>query len=173
MPFTISPTPAPITISIRPRWDWKILLTVLSGFLYIFLTDPRSWGGDRVFDSIFMAFILVGAVLYLIRRERIEVYPDQIVWNWTYFGITRKKSAPSVDVLGVEWNEGERQGRRGKGPDYVEFYLPDSSVKTCFGFTFDEFDEMRTAIGSMYPELIKRWGSSTIRSKDFTLLNLT
>lgn len=47
------------------------------------------------------------------------------------------------------------------------------SVKACYGFTFDDFDKMRQDIGRMYPELMKRWGRSTVRSKDLTLLNLS
>ena len=41
------------------------------------------------------------------------------------------------------------------------------------GLTFDEFVRMREEIRSMYPALVKRWGQSSVRSKDFTLLNLT
>jgi hypothetical protein len=60
-----------------------------------------------------------------------------------------------------------------KTPDHVEFYLPAEVVKACYGFTFDEFEKMRQEIGSMYPELTKRWGRATVRSKDLTLLNLS
>lgn len=108
-----------------------------------------------------------------IRRERIEIYSDQMVWRKTYFGITRSNAAPLDDILGAEWNEGEQRGRQGKGPDYVEFYLPDRSVKACFGFTFDDFDRMCEDIRTMYPQLINRWGKSTVRSKTLTLLNLS
>jgi hypothetical protein len=108
-----------------------------------------------------------------IRRERVEIYSEQMVWRKTYFGITRSKAAPLADVLGAEWSEGEERHRRGKGPDYVEFFLPSGSVKACYGFTFDDFDRMREDIRTMFPQLIDRWGHGTVRSKEFTLLNLS
>ena len=111
-------------------------------------------------------------LLALIRRERIEIYPDRMVWSKTYFGVTRSKTAPLADVLGAEWNEGEQQ-RRFKTPDHVEFYLSTGSVKACYRFTFDEFDKMRQDIGSMYPELIKTCGRAAVHSKNLTLLNLS
>ena len=125
-----------------------------------------------VFDIVIFASVSVAILLSLIRRERIEIYPDRMVWSKTYFGITRSKAAPLPDVLGAEWNEGEQQGRS-KTPDHVEFYLSTGSVKACYGCTFEEFEKMRQDIGSMYPALIKRWGRATVRSKNLTLLNLS
>jgi hypothetical protein len=124
-------------------------------------------------DIVIFTVISFGVLLSLIRRERIEIYSDQMVWRKTYFGITRSNAAPLADVLGAEWNEGEERGRGGKGPDYVEFYLANGSVKACYGFKFNEFDRMRQDISTMYPELVKRWGRSTVRSKNLTLLNLS
>lgn len=45
-------------------------------------------------------------------------------------------------------------------------------VKAGYTLTFDEFDKFRDEVRSMYPDLYKRWGSSSVRSKDLTLLNL-
>jgi hypothetical protein len=132
--------------------------------------ETRSY---NLFDWSAFALISISILLSFIRRERIEIYPDQMVWRKTYFGLTSSNTAPLSDVLGAEWNEGEQEGRRGKGPDYVEFYLPNGSVKACYGFTFDDFDRMRNDIRPMYPDVIKRWGQSTIRSKTLTLLNLS
>jgi len=125
------------------------------------------------FDIIVLALVSLSALLSFIRRERIEIYPEQMVWRKTCFGVTRSKAAPLSDVLGAEWNEGAEQGERRKGPDYVEFFLPNGSVKACYGFTFDDFDKMRNYIRPMYPDVIKRWSQSTIRSKTLTLLNLS
>jgi hypothetical protein len=139
----------------------------------VVLVGWRETRSYDVFDLVGLALISFTVFLSFIRRERIEIYPDQMVWRKTYFGFTRSKAAPLSDVLGAEWNEGEQEGRRGKGPDYVEFYLPNGSVKACYGFTFDDFDRMRNDISPMYPDVIRRWGQSTTRSKTLTLLNLT
>jgi hypothetical protein len=64
----------------------------------------------------------VAVLLSLIRRERIEIYPDRMVWNKTYFGITRSNAAPLADVLGADWSEGEQKGRS-KTPDHVELVV--------------------------------------------------
>jgi hypothetical protein len=134
---------------------------------YKLFVDHRA----DVVDVAFSAGISLLVLLSLIRRERIEIYSDQMVWRNTYFGITRSTSAPLADILGAEWSEGEPT-RGGKRPDYVEFFLPTGSVKSCYGLTFEEFDQMREDIRTMYPELIHRWGRSSVRSKDLTLLNL-
>ena len=42
----------------------------------------------------------------------------------------------------------------------------------CYGFTFEEFDSMREYIRTMYPDLIRRRRRASIRSKEFTPLNL-
>ncbi len=173
MPYTVGCTPAPLTFTVRPRLDWRFFLSIAWACFVGYLAFPwwKLHPSDGFFIVTYAAISLV-AILSLIRREQIEVYPDQMVWRKTYFGITRSKTAPLADVLGAEWCEGKQRGQRGKGPDYVEFYLPNGSVKACYGFTFDEFDGMRQEISTMYPELIKRWGRSTVYSKNFTLLNL-
>jgi hypothetical protein len=43
-----------------------------------------------------------------------------MVWNKTYFGITRSNAAPLADILGADWSEGDHEGRS-KTPDHVEF----------------------------------------------------
>ena len=172
MPYTVDCTPAPVTITIRPNFNWNILLALAwvcfvgYGVLY------AGWHYD-IGALVVYALTSLGMVLSFVRRERIEIYPDQMVWRKTYFGLTRSKSALLGDVLAAEWCEGEERGREHKGPDYIEFYLTTDSVKACFGFTFEEFDRMREDIRSMYPDLVKRWGNARIRSKDFTLLNLS
>ena len=175
MPYTFSCAPAPLTFTIRPRFDWQFLLSIAwVGFIgyEVFSGGWRIHSSD-VFDIAIFAFVSVAILLSLIRRERIEIYPDRMVWSKTYFGITRSKAAPLSDVLGAEWNEGDQEGRQSKAPDHVEFYLSTGSVKACYGFTFEEFEKMRQDIGSMYPALIKRWGRATVRSKNLTLLNLS
>ena len=176
MPYTVGCAPAPLTLTIRPRFDWRSLLAVgwlcFVGYQAFYFHRNRSHFDD-LFDIVLYALISLGVLLSLIRRERIEIYPDRIVWSKTYFGFTRSNAAPLRDVLGADWNEGEQRGRSGKGPDYVEFYLPAGSVKACYGFTFDDFDRMRQDIRGMYPELINRWGQSGVRSKNLTLLNLS
>jgi len=147
---------------------WICFIAYRAGFVGV----HNAWSKDPL-DIIVLALISFFALLSFIRRERIEIYPDQMVWRKTYFGLTRSKAAPLSDVLGAEWNEGSEQGERRKGPDYVEFFLPKGSVKACYGFTFDDFDRMRNDIRPMYPDVIKRWGQTTIRSKDLTLLNLS
>ncbi len=178
MPYTVGCTPAPLTFTIRAKFDWQVLLSI--GWLCFFgylAYDAYASGGKSVHSENFfnVAVFTIGALvglLGLIRRERIEIYSERMIWRKTYFGITRSKEAPLADVLGAEWAEGEQRGRSGKGPDYVEFFLPDGSVKACFGITFEEFDRMREDIRSSFPDLIKRWGRSSVRSKDLTLLNL-
>ena len=172
MPYTVSCSPAPLTFIIRPRFDWRSLLSVawIAFVGYEMFTD-RIRSGD-VLEIAFFATVSLAILLSPIRRERIEVYPDRMVWSKTYFGITRSKLAPLADVLGAEWNEGEQKGRS-KAPDHVAFYLSTGLVKACYGLNFDEFEKMRQDIGSMYPELIKRWGRATVRSKELTLLNLS
>lgn len=178
MPYSVGCSPAPLTVSITPRYNWQLPLSVAwVGFVgyRVFEEKGRINHFDYFFDLAFYGLITLGILLSFIRRERIEIYPDQMIWSKTYFGFTQSTSAPVADVLTIEWNEGEQRGhwRQSKGPDYVEFYLSSGSVKACFGFTFDEFEKMREDIRSMYPDLVKRWGSSTVRSKDFTLLNLS
>lgn len=176
MPYTVSCSPAPVTFTVRPRLGWQSVLGIawicFIAYQLLFLGWQKSRSYD-LFDIVVLAVISLSVLQSFIRRERIEIYPDQMVWCKTYFGFTRSKNAPLSDVLGAEWNEGEERGRYGKGPDYVEFYLPNGSVKACYGFTFDDFERMRNDIRPMYPEVIKRWGESTTRSKDFTLLNLS
>lgn len=176
MPYRVGCTPAPLTFTIRPRFEWRFLLGVGWICFVGYQVFTAGWSGIRsadVFEIVIFFAVSAALLLALIRRERIDIYPDRMVWSKTYFGITRSKVAPLADVLGAEWNEGEQRGRQGKGPDYVEFYLSTGSVKACYGFTFDDFDKMRQDIGRMYPELMKRWGRSTVRSKDLTLLNLS
>ncbi len=132
----------------------------------------RNVRSANVTDVVIFGGVSFVVLLSLIRRERIEIYPDQMVWRKTYFGITQSRNAPLAEVLGAEWSEGERHHRGGKAPDHVEFYLATGSVKACFGFTFEDFGRMREDIQKMYPALVSRWGRSTVRSKNFTLLNL-
>jgi hypothetical protein len=174
MAYSVSCNPAPLTFTIRPRFGWQSMLGI--AWICFIVYRLVGWRGARSYDPLDLfglALISFSVLLSFIRRERIEIYPDQMVWRKTYFGLTHSKTAPLSDVLGAEWNEGEQQGRRGKGPDYVEFYLPNGSVKACYGFTFDDFDRMRNDIRPMYPDVIKRWGRPTTRSKTLTLLNLT
>lgn len=176
MPFKVSCTPAPVTITIQPKYEWQILVTIAwiayAGYQTVYVGWRRVLEHDLL-DLILLLLITSGILLSFIRRERLEIYPDQMVWRRTYFGFSRSETARIEDVLGAEWSEGEQRGRHGKGPDYVEFYLTNGSVKACFGFTFDDFDRMRGDIGTMYPSLIKRWGNARVRSKSFTLLNLS
>ncbi len=178
MPYTVGCTPAPLTFTIRPRFDWQVLFSI--GWLCFFgyyayaayVTGGRSVHSDNIFNVALFTVTAFAGLLVLIRRERIEIYSEQMVWRKTYFGITRSRSAPLDDVLGAEWCEGQQQGRHGKGPDYVEFFLTNGSIKACFGLSFDDFDRMREDIRSSFPELVKRWGRATVQSKDLTLLNL-
>jgi hypothetical protein len=173
VPYTVNCNPAPLTFTIRPKFDWQILVSIpwvcFVGYQVFFL----RFRSDNLSEIVIVVAISLAALASFIRRERIEIYSEQMVWRKTYFGITRSNAAPLADVLGAEWNEGEQRGRHGKGPDYVEFYLPNGSVKACFGFTFDDFERMREDIRTMFPQLINRWGQATVRSKDFTLLNLS
>src|SRR5439155_7735951 len=82
----------------------------------------RALRSADVFDVVIFVFVSVAVLLSLIRRERIEIYPDRMVWSKTYFGFTRSNVAPLADILGADWSEGDERGRQGKGPDYVEFY---------------------------------------------------
>lgn len=176
MPYTVDCSPAPLTFNIRPKFGWQSLLGIawICFIAYeISLVSWRKIGSHDPFNLTMFALISFSVILSFIRRERIEIYPDQMIWRKTYFGFTRSKASPLSDVLAAEWNEGDQEGRRSKGPDYVEFYLPNGSVKACYGFTFDDFDRMRNEIRGMYPDLIKRWSQSTTRSKTFTLLNLS
>jgi hypothetical protein len=173
MPYTVGCTPAPLTFTIRPRFGWQSFLGIAWIFFVGYAVVLGQFRTPDLFDYILFSLISFSILLAFIRRERVEIYPDQMVWRKTYIGFTRSKAAPLTDVLGAEWNEGEQHGRQGKGPDYVEFYLSNGSVKACYGFTFDEFDRMRNDIRSAYPDLVKRWGRSTPRSKTLTLLNLS
>lgn len=174
MPYTVSCDPAPLTFTIRPRFTWQSVLGVAwACFIAYQIVGWREERSHNLFNWGIVALMSVIILLSFIRRERIEIYPGRMVWRTTYFGFTHSKTAPLSDVLGAEWYEGDQEGRRGKGPDYVEFYLPNGSVKACFGFTFDDFDRMRNEIRPMYPDVISRWGQSTTRSKTLTLLNLS
>jgi hypothetical protein len=176
--YTLGCTPAPLTFTIRPKLQWQVVLT-LAWFAFIgYRVYLHDWNGigepDRIFDTILLGFVSLGAVLALIRRERVEIYSSELVWRKTYFGFTRSTAAPLNDVLGAQWNEGQQRGRQGKGPDYVEFFLASGdTVKACYGFTFDDFDRFREDIRSMFPDVVKRWGAASVRSKDLTLLNLS
>ncbi len=177
MPYSLGCTPAPLTFTIRPKMAWQSLLS-LSWFAFtgyqIYVHDwHRLAAPNRIFDTVLYALVSLGALVAFIRRERIEVYSEQMVWRKTYFGFTRSKAAPLNDVLAAEWNEGEDR-RSGKAPDNVKFYLADGrTITACVGFTFDEFDRFREDIRSMFPDLIKRWGNANVASKDLTLLNLS
>jgi hypothetical protein len=173
VPFTVEYAPAPLNFNVRPRFDWKMLLGIPweCYIIYELWHDFHQRPNDLNFDLVLFAIVTAFTILAFIRRESIQIYPDRMVWRKTYFGFPHERSAPLADVLGAQWTEGH-QDRQGKRPDFVEFFLPSKSVKACYGFTFDEFDSMREHIRTMYPDLIKRWGSSSVRSKDFTLLNL-
>ncbi len=175
MSYTLSHTPAPLTFTIWLKPDWQVLPGILwSCFIgyEMFSGGWRNLGSDHITYTIVLSTGTFAAVLSLIRRERIEVYPDRMVWRKTYFGISREGSAPLGEVLGADWNEGTEKGEENKGPAYVEFFLTTGSVKACFGFKFDDFDRMREEIRGLYPELVGRWTRSSVRSKNFTLLNL-
>ena len=176
MPYTVDCSPAPLTFNVRAKFGWQSVLgSAWIGFIvYEFaVANWRKIGSYDPVDLTIIALISFFAILSFIRRERIEIYPDRMIWRKAYFGFTRSQTAPLSDVLAAEWNEGDQEGRRSKGPDYVEFYLPNGSIRACYGFTFDDFDRMRNEISGMYPDLIKRWSQSTTRSKTFTLLNLS
>jgi hypothetical protein len=176
VPYSVGCDPAPLTITVRPRLDWQLVVSAawicFIGY-ELYAVDWHKAGSDFLFDIVFLGLVSFGILVSFIRRERIEIYPDRMIWRKTYFGFTKSRSAPIAEILAIEWNEGEERGRQGKGPDYVEFYLTTASVKACFGFSFEDFEKMREDIRSMYPVLVKRWGTSTVRSKNFTLLNLT
>src|SRR5260370_26224749 len=131
MPYSVSCTPAPLTLTTRTRFAWQSALGI-AWICFVAYQVVIGWRETRsydLFDFVLLSLISFSILLSFIRRERIEIYPDQMVWRKTYFGFTHSKAAPLSDVLGAEWNEGEQAGRRGKGPDYVEFYLPNGSVK--------------------------------------------
>jgi hypothetical protein len=170
--YTVGCTPAPLTFTIRPKFDWHNLLTIAWMVLIVYMGWQNRHSLDY-FSIVIFGFIVVTSLLAFVRRERIEIYSERMAWRKTYFAITRSKEAPLDEVLGAEWREGNEGGRgKNRAPDYLEFFLSTGSVKAGFGLTFDEFDRMRYEIGTMFPSLIKRWGTSSIRSKDFTLLNL-
>ena len=176
MSYTIGCSPAPLTFTIRPKFDWRMLPSIIWFAVLSYTIASFGWrkvSVDGIFNIAIFGAISVTALLALIRRERIEIYSERMVWRKTYFGITRSKESPLDDVLGAEWKEGD-EGARGenKGPSYIEFFLPSSSVKAGFGLSFDEFDRMREEIRTMFPKLIERWGTSSVRSSAFTLLNL-
>ncbi|MGE5324893.1 MAG: hypothetical protein ACM3SW_18640 [Actinomycetota bacterium] len=175
MPYTVDCSPAPLTFSVRPKVDWLSVLSIawVCFVAYEAFANWRKIGSYDPFDLTIFVLASLSVVLSFIRHERIEIYPDQMIWRKTYFGFTRSRSAPLSDVLAAEWNEGDQDEMRRKGPDYVEFYLPNGSVKACYGFTFDDFDRMRNEIRGMYPDVVKRWSQSTTHSKTFTLLNLS
>lgn len=175
MPYTVSCTPAPLTFTIRPRFDWQFLVGIAWGCFLAYQMLSVGWRYLRSANVSDIAIAVVTSVVVLvslIRRERIEIYPDHMVWRKNYFGITRLKAAPLAEILGADWTEGEQRGRRGKAPDYVEFYLTSGSVKACFGFNFEDFDRMREDIRRMYPGFVNGWARSSVRSKSLTLLNL-
>jgi hypothetical protein len=173
MPFTVEFAPAPLNFVVRTGFNWKMLIGIPWECLITFQlwADFRKHPKHLNFDIVILGSATAVAILAFIRRENIQVYQDRMVWRRTYFGFTFEKSAQIADVLGAEWTEGH-QNREGKRPDYVEFFLPSRSIKAAYGLTFEEFDNMREHIRQMYPDLVKRWGNSSVRSKDFTLLNL-
>ncbi|HEU5404289.1 MAG TPA: hypothetical protein VFU86_23265 [Terriglobales bacterium] len=178
MPYTVGCTPAPLTFTVRPKLGWETLSGigwfVFVGYQAVHYDWHRLSLADHWFDIFVVMFVSFGALLSFIRRERIEIYSEQMVWRKTYFGITRTRSAPLGDILAAEWNEGNQHGEGKKGPDHVKFYLADGkSVQACYGFTFEDFDRFREDIRTMFPDVIKRWGQAATRSTDLTLLNLT
>lgn len=178
MPYTVGYAPAPLTFAIRPKIDWRTLLVLLwfcyTGYhaLEIFRTARRIDHPPDILGLVIFAAATVVAVLSLLRRERIEFYADRVVWRRTYLGVSGSRQAPLAEVVAAQWSEGDDRGRRGKGPDYVEFFLSTGSVQACFGLSFEEWERMREDIRQMYPNLVKRWGAASIHSKDLTLLNL-
>jgi hypothetical protein len=163
-----------LTFTIRPGFGWRYVVGIAwSCFVGYQIVLNYQRASHNKLAAVMIALISLSVLLSFIRRERIEIYPDRMVWRATYFGFTHTETAPLSDVLGAEWYEGEREDRRDYGQDYVEFFLPDGSVKACYGLTFDEFDQMRNDIRPMYPDVIRRWGQSTTRSKTLTLLNLS
>jgi hypothetical protein len=176
MPYTLGCSPAPLTFTIRPRFGWQSAVSIAwFGFVvYAVISGGRSKiHSNDLFEIVLYALISFSVIVSFIRRERIEIYPDQMVWCKTYFGFTRSNAARLSDVRGAEWNQGQDEERQHKGPDYVELFHTTGSVKACYGFTFDDFDRMRNDIRSVYPDVIRRWGQSTPRSKTLTLLNLS
>ena len=149
-------------------------MSYLCGFVFwLWRGYWRTFAWERFYQELLLLVFAVIAVLGFIRRERVEVYPDHMVWRKTYFGISRTKVAPIADVNAVEWCEGADSGQGNKLPDYVAFYLSSETVKACFGFTFEDFERMREDIRGLFPDLVKRWGTARVRSNGFTLLNLS
>lgn len=176
MPYTVSCSPAPVTFTIKMRigWQWLGSVAYVCGFAFwLWRGYWRDFAWERSYQELLLLIFAVIAVLGFIRRERVEVYPDRIVWRKTYFGISRSKAVPISDVNAVEWCEGDDTGHGNKTPDYVAFYLPSETVKACYGFTFEDFERMREDIRGLFPDLVKRWGNASVRSKEFTLLNLS
>lgn len=173
MPFTVEYAPAPLNFNIRRGLNWKMLLSIPVELfiLYWLFVDSMEHPKRLASDIVILALSFAATILGFIRRENIQIYSDRIVWRRTYFGFPYERSAPLSDVVGADWMEGKQHGED-KSPDYVEFFLPDTSIRACYGFTFEEFDSMREHIRTMFPDLIKRWGSSSVRSRELTLLNL-
>ena len=160
-----------MTFTIWPNWK-KTAYGSISWlvFLCIYFFTNRIERVDTV--TLYISIGSIIGLIAIIRRERIEIYPDSIIIRQLYLGIPRTRSAPFNEVLGVEWNEGNDR-REDRSPSYLEFYTSSGSIRGGYTLTFEEYEVFRAQVRMMYPELDKRWGKAVIRSKDLTLLNLT
>jgi hypothetical protein len=170
VPFTVSASPAPLTFTLSASLKNVLFGSVgliVSVSSYVFTQEiPKS-------STLNFFFVLgsVTALNALIRRERIEIYPDSLRFRKIYFGIPMTKSILVDEVLGLEWVEGNEEGKN-RSPSYLEFYTTQGSIKAGYSLTFEEYERFRGEVRMLYPHLDIRWDEARVRSKDFTLLNL-
>ena len=172
MPFEVSAAPAPLTFTIRPRFGWQGAVSILWFLVITYLIFNDGESNILLIKLLVWLFLFFGLIwfLSLFRRERIEIYPDEMVWKKTTFGITTLKRTPLEDVRAAQWNESDERSER--GPSYIAFYVPGGIVRAGFTLTFEEFNLFREQIHGMYPALYDRWATAGVQSDGLTLLNL-
>jgi hypothetical protein len=170
VPFSVSASPAPLTFTVWPNWKSLLYGSLgLIGFAgFYFFTDRIPKDTTR---ALFLAIGGVTTLYAMVRRERIEIYPDSITFRKLYLGIPTSKSVRLDEVLGLEWNEGNDEGKD-RSPSYLEFYTTLGSIKAGFSLSFEEYEKFREEVRMLYPQLDSRWGNARVRSKHLTLLNL-
>jgi hypothetical protein len=171
VPFTVSCSPAPLTFTIWPNWQKTIYKSLGSIAFVAFYFLSNKVQRNSSLDWFLPTATLMG-LFVLIRRERIEIYSDSLIFHRLYLGISRTKSVPFAEVLGVEWHEANEEGES-KSPSYLEFYTLADSIRAGITLSFEEYEQFREQVRMMYPELGRRWGKAVVRSKDLTLLNLS
>src|SRR5260370_7563391 len=114
MPYSVSCTPAPLTFTIRTRFAWQSALGI-AWICFVAYQVVIVWRETRSYDLfvfVLLSLISFSILLSFIRRDRIQIYPDQIVWRKTYFAFTPSKAAPLSDILRANCNERDKASHR-------------------------------------------------------------